>query len=287
MKFAFIKENRASSRVKKMCQALKVSPSGYYAWLKRGESRRDKENRILLFHIKTAYENSRRSYGSPRITAELNDKRINCGGNRVARIMRVNGIAAKSKRKFKPSVNSKHNLPIYENLIGQNFKSDLPNRVWVSDITYIPTGQGWLYLAAVLDLYSRQIVGLSMSNRMTGEITADALSQAICRRSPQQGLICHSDRGSQYASREYQELLSSKGFLCSMSGKGNCYDNACMESFFHTMKTELVYFEKFNTRSEAKSKIFEYIEVFYNRQRRHSYLGYRSPVDFEKLGEAA
>lgn len=270
-----------------MCHTFNVSPAGYYAWLKRCESRRDRENRILLIHIRTAYENSRKLYGSPRIKAELNAMGIICGKNRVVRLMRVNGITAKSKRKYKPGSSSKHNMPVSEDLVRQKFSAESPDRVWVSDITYIPTGQGWLYMAAVLDLYSRRIVGWSMSERMSRDIVMDALSQAVSRRKPQKGLICHSDRGSQYASGDYREMLTGNGFLSSMSGKGNCYDNACMESFFHTLKTELVYFEKFKTKSEAKSKIFEYVEVFYNRKRRHSYLGYRSPVDFEKLGKAA
>jgi len=217
----------------------------------------------------------------------LRARGIRCGKNRVARLMRENGIMAKTKRRFKITTDSKHNLPIAENLLGQDFTADAPNKTWTGDITYVWTRQGWMYLAVVLDLFNREIVGWSMRKRITKDIVTKALAMAIQRKRPQAGLIFHSDRGSQYASNEFRKLLEEHHFVQSMSGKGNCYDNAVTESFFHTLKTELVYFERYKTRSEARQGIFEYIEIFYNRVRRHSYLGYVSPVDFGKLPMAA
>lgn len=281
MKYSFIKENSDSFAVEKMCHVFEVSPSGYYHWIKAPESDRSRENRKLLFHIKVAHENNRQVYGSPRITAELREMGFACGKNRVARIMRENGIVAKGKKKFKVTTDSKHNLPVAPNLLNQNFTVSTPDTVWVSDITYIWTNEGWLYLATVLDLYSRRIVGWSMSERIKRQLVIDAMNQAINRRNPCPGLICHSDRGSQYASNDYQALLEKNGFVCSMSKKGDCFDNACAETFFGTLKTELVYLEKFKTRKEARGKIFDYIEVFYNRFRKHSTLGYKSPAEFE------
>ena len=282
MKYQFIMEYRCYFKILKMCRALQSSPSGYYTWLKRPLGARKEENERLLKEISSVHDRSRKTYGSPRITAELKANGISCSRHRVARLMRKNGIAAKTKRRFKITTNSKHNLPVAPNLLG--LESDImitgANQAWFSDITYIPTWEGWLYLAAVIDAYSRQIVGWAMSERMNRDIVINALRQAIGRRSPKAGLILHSDRGSQYASEDYQRLLSSHGFICSMSGKGNCYDNAIMESFYHTLKTELVYFEIYRTREEARRSIFEYIEVFYNRFRRHSSLGYLSPAAF-------
>jgi len=264
-----------------MCEVLQVSRSGYYSWLRRPESRRSKANRDLLFRIRVVHEKSRQRYGSPRVTAELHAECICCSENRVARLMRQNGIRSKRKCKFKATTDSKHCLPVAENLLNRQFTVAYPNRVWVSDITYIWTSEGWLYLAGVVDLYSRMVVGWSMSKGITGQLTLDALQQALGRRRPEPGLLHHSDRGSQYAAGDYQAVLEANGLICSMSRKGNCWDNAPMESFFATLKTEFVSFERFATREEAKVKIFEYIEVFYNRERRHSTLGYQSPVDFE------
>jgi putative transposase len=271
-----------------MCQVLKISPSGYYSWCKRATSVRGRENHKLLVNIRVIHSQKKETYGSPRITAELNDIGFKCGENRVAKLMKANGIQAKMKRRFKPvTTDSKHNLPVAENLLNQNFAVGELNKIWVSDITYIPTEEGWLYLAATMDLYNRQIVGWSMSERITKGLVINALDQGIGRLRPTPGLIAHSDRGSQYASNEYQNLLKKSGMLCSMSRKGNCYDNACMESFFHSLKTELVYFTRYQTREEARREIFEYIEVFYNRVRRHSALGYKSPVEFQRLAKAA
>lgn len=283
MRYHFIAAHRRLFRVEKMCRVLKVSRSGYYGWLRRPESRRSQANRFLLWEIKVVHERSRKTYGSPRVTVELHAEGVRCSENRVARLMRLGGIRAKTKRKFKATTDSKHRLPVAPNLLDRQFTVDRPNRVWVSDITYIWTAEGWLYLAGVLDLYSRMVVGWSMNNRVTGELTRDALQQAIGRRHVLPGLLHHSDRGSQYAAGDYQGLLLQHGMICSMSRKGDCYDNAVMESFFATLKRELVLWERFATRDDAKAKIFEYLEVFYNCQRRHSSLGYQSPVEFERI----
>jgi len=230
---------------------------------------------------------SRGTYGSPRITRALKKKGIVCGKNRVARLMHDNGITGKTKRKYKATTNSKHNYPVAENLINQNFNIDRPNQIWVADITYIPTDEGWLYLAAIEDLFQRKIVGWAMNSTMTRQLTLDALRQAVKRYRPPAGLIHHSDRGSQYASHEYQQALRDYQFITSMSRKGNCYDNACMESFFGTLKLELIYGNRFKTRAEARQAVFEYIEVFYNRIRLHSSLGYMSPLEYEQAFKTA
>lgn len=230
---------------------------------------------------------SRGTYGSPRITRALKKKGIVCGKNRVARLMHDNGITGKTKRKYKATTNSKHNYPAAENLINQNFNIDRPNQIWVADITYIPTDEGWLYLAAIEDLFQRKIVGWAMNSTMTRQLTLDALRQAVKRYRPPAGLIHHSDRGSQYASHEYQQALRDYQFITSMSRKGNCYDNACMESFFGTLKLELIYGNRFKTRAEARQAVFEYIEVFYNRIRLHSSLGYMSPLEYEQAFKTA
>lgn len=251
------------------------------------QSKRQKENEEILMEIKESHKNSHRVYGSPRITEDLQAKGTKCSKNRVARLMKVHGIIAKAKKKFKATTNSKHNLPVTENLLNQDFVAEKPNTVWVSDITYIWTLEGWLYLAVILDLYSRQVVGWAMSDRLTANFVIKALHQAIGRRNPVRGCILHSDRGIQYASTDFRDVLNSYGFIRSMSRKGNCYDNAVAESFFHTLKTEHVYDYRYETRAEAIQSIFEYIEIFYNRQRRHSAIGYRSPVSYELLAMAA
>ena len=261
--------------------------------------------------IKESHKNSRRAYGSPRITKDIQARGTKCSENRVARLMKIHGIAGKTKKKFKATTNSKHNLPVAENLLNQNFVAEKPNTVWVSDITYIATLEGWLYLIVILDLYSRQVVGWAMSDRLTAGFVIKALYQAIGRRRPASGCIFHSDRGVQYASADFRDVLKAYGFIQSMSrkgncydnavaespkgskgkrvrkGKGNCYDNAVAESFFHTLKTEHVYDYRYETRTEAIQSVFEYIEMFYNRQRRHSAIGYRSPVSFELEAMAA
>ena len=223
------------------------------------------------------------NYGSPRVWEALKEVKIPCSKNRVARVMREEGLVAVQRRKFKATTNSKHNWPIAPNLLERNFSVGEPNRIWVTDITYIWTWEGWLYLSIVLDLYSRGIVGLAMSNRITGDLTQNALNQAIGRRNPSAGLIHHSDRGSQYASGDYQILLQKNEIIPSMSRKGDCWDNAVAESFFHTLKVEKINRFRFKTRDEAKREIFKYIEMYYNRKRIHSSLGYKSPFDYEKV----
>jgi len=266
-----------------MAQVLKVSRSGYYAWRKRKPSQRKQENQQLLIAIQDVYDDSRRTYGSPRITRELNSQGIVTSENRVARLMKANSIVAVTKRKFKRTTDSRHSLPIAENLLQECPPVESIDQVWVSDITYIWTREGWLYLAIILDLFSRRIVGWSLKDRLKKELVVDALEMAHYSRRPTSGLIFHSDRGVQYASHEVRGQLEQYGFRQSMSGKGNCYDNAFAESFFHSFKTELVYQESFKTRAEAKTKSFEYLEVFYNRKRIHSALGYHSPIQFELI----
>lgn len=287
MKYGFIGDHRREHRVSLMCRVLQVSRSGYYAWENRQESRRSVENRRLLSQIRMIHERSRRLYGSPRVTAELRSQGYVCNEKRVTRLMREHGIRAKTVRKFKVTTDSKHNLPVAPNLLNRQFTVARPNAVWVSDITYIWTTEGWLYLAGVIDLYSRQVVGWAMSGRVDSRLTLQALRQAIARRCPGRGLLHHSDQGKQYAADDYHGLLTDHGMMASMSRTGDCWDNAVMESFFGTLKTEMVYFEKFSSREEARTKIFEYIEVFYNRQRRHSTLGQLSPVEFERRNGVA
>jgi transposase InsO family protein len=265
-----------------MCLIFEVSKSGYYAWLKRPKSQREQENEQLEQLIKDAFRQSRQTYGSLRITAALKAKGVSCSHNRVARLMGKLHLASKVTRKFKATTNSKHHLPTAANLLNRAFNPKQPNQVWVADITYVPTGEGWLYLAAVEDLGQRKVVGWAMDKTMTEDLVNRALKQAIGRTNPPTGVIHHSDRGAQYASKAYQQLLASHGFLPSMSRKGNCYDNACMESFFGTLKKELIYPSRYRTRDEARLSIFEYIEIFYNRIRLHSKLGYKSPEDYER-----
>tara|TARA_B100001964_G_scaffold234571_1_gene293399 strand:- start:1171 stop:2034 length:864 start_codon:yes stop_codon:yes gene_type:complete len=287
MKYKFITEQRSEFGVERMCRVLGVSKSGYYSYDKRYKSNREQENELLLEQIRRIHKKSRQTYGSPRITDELYDNNIRCSKNRVARLMRENGIMAKMKRKFKVTTHSRHTHPVADNLLQQKFTTGGVNKVWVSDITYIWTSEGWLYLSAILDLFSRRIIGWGVSKRLTSNLVTNALRQAIWQRKAEKGLVFHSDRGSQYASSACRDTLKKHGMLQSMSGKGNCYDNAVIESFFHTLKTEMVYFERFRSRSEAKQSIFEYIEVFYNRQRKHSAINYKSPAEFENMAIVA
>ena len=280
MKCRFIDDERSGFRVKKMCHILNISRSAYYAWRKRTPGLRQRENDLLLAQIKEAHEMSRRTYGSPRITEELSARGVRCGKNRIARLMQRHGIVAKTKRRFRVTTHSNHRLPVAANLLNRHFATDGPNKVWLSDITYIGTQEGWLYLSVILDLYNRQVIGWSMDERLTQELTLQALRQAVGMRRPDPGAIFHSDRGSQYAAYAFQRMLTQHHLSQSMSSTGNCYDNAVMESFFHTLKTEVVYGERYRSRAEARQSIFEYIEVFYNRVRRHSSLGYLSPLDF-------
>lgn len=267
-----------------MCGVLEVSRAGFYAWQSRPVSERQKEEKRLLPQIKSSFDLSRQTYGYRRVYHDLRDQGIVCGKQKIAKLMRKNGLYAKAKKRFRVTTQSKHNKPIHANHLARQFHADLPNERWVSDITYIPTMAGWLYLAVVMDLYSRKIVGWAMSDRLQDSLVLEALKMALFRRKIKHGgLLVHSDRGSQYASGDCQKLLEKYGAVCSMSRKGDCWDNAAMESFFHSLKVELVHTARFQTREEARKSIFDYIEVFYNRQRRHSYLGYKAPEQYEKL----
>lgn len=270
-----------------MCRLFEVSKSGYYAWLRRPESRRKTEDKELSELVKKIHEDSHGEYGSPKVHEELRRQGKRCGRKRVARLMRKDGLRAKTVRKFKATTNSDHHLPVADNLLDRDFSPTEPNKAWVADITYIWTNEGWLYLAVVLDLYSRAVVGWSMSERMTRSLVIDAFILAAKRRDPPPGLIHHSDRGSQYASADFQRLLVKYGAICSMSRKANCWDNAVAESFFASLKRALVFHNRYQTRAEARQSIFSYIERFYNRKRIHSSLGYRTPYEVDQLKLAA
>jgi putative transposase len=274
-------EHRERYQIKRMSEVLKVSRSGYYAWERREPSLRQRGNEELLRQIREVHTQSRRLYGSPRVVAELRKQGVRCGKNRVARIMREHSIwAAVKKRRFRRTTDSRHDYALASNLLVERSQTE---GVWASDMTFVPTAEGWLYVAAVMNVKSRKIIGLSMSDKLSQELASNALRDAVGRQSPSEGLIHHSDRGRQYASYAYQELLREYGMTPSMSRSGHCYDNAYGESFFGTLKTELVHGERYRTRLEARLSIFEYVEVYYNRQRSHSALGYRSPEQYEKL----
>ena len=281
MTFRFIEAHRDCWPVRLLCETLEVSPAGYYAWRGRPVSAQQQRRAALLVAIRAVHAEVKARYGSPRIHAELVARGQNCCVNTVAKIMRHNGLAAKTARKFRCTTDSDHDLPVAENLLDRQFDADAANAVWVADITYIPTREGWLYLAAVEDLYSRRVVGWSMADRLESRLVVDALALAVQRRLPGERLLAHSDRGSPYASDHYQRLLVQHGITCSMSRKADCWDNAPMESFFASLKKELVHGAGFATRAEARAAIVEYIEVFYNNQRRHSSLGYVSPAAYE------
>ena len=282
MKFAFIEEHLAEQPVEVACEVLDVSRSGYYAWKGRPQSPQSRRRAELAVKIQTVHTDNRGVYGSPRICKALSAQGERVSENTVARIMRGQGLRAKVKRKFVPrTTDSAHCQPVAPNVLDRQFDAQAPNRKWAGDITYIPTDEGWLYLAGVMDLHSRRIVGWSMAQHMQTDLVADALRMALARRQPPHGLLHHSDRGVQYASDDYQGLLGRHGIQVSMSGKGDCWDNAVMESFWATLKTELVHHEQYATRDQARQSIFEYIEVFYNRKRLHSSVVYVSPEAFE------
>jgi putative transposase len=277
-----MKDHARTYPAEKMAKVLGVSRAGYYQYIHRKESSRQCKNDELLIKIKAISKNSRQVYGSPRIHAKLKQQGEACSRKRVAKIMRKHGIQAKTKKKWKATAKGSKDLTrIAPNLLNQNFKVDAANKVWVTDITYVSTQEGWLYVSTVLDLYSRKIVGLSMSAHPDTTLVLSSLNQAVIHRNSPRGLIIHSDRGCQYTSDAFINNAKISGFILSMSSKGNCYDNAAMETFFHTLKTEHVFFDKYLTRKEAIASIFEYVEVFYNRQRLHSSLNYTSPVEFE------
>jgi transposase InsO family protein len=281
MKVGFIRQHAEQFDITVMCRLLGVSRSGYYAALRRPVSRRARENEELTEAIRAVHSAHRQVYGSPRIWRQLRRQGIGCGRHRVARLMRQHGIAARQRQRCRTTTNSRHTLPVAGNVLARDFRATAVNQKWVADITYIRTEEGWLYLAAVMDLFSRRIVGWSMSARINAALVLAAQTMALHARCPAPGLLQHTDRGSQYASDDYQQLLSDHRSCASMSGVGNCYDNAAMESFFHTLKTELIYQRRYPTHAQARADIFDYIEVFYNRQRQHSTLGYKSPAEFE------
>lgn len=287
MKYEAIRRYEGELGVRERCGLLGVSRSGYYAWCRRAVSRRLRENGRLVLEIREIHRASRHCYGSPRVHAELKARGVVCGRKRVARLMRLYGIRARHRRKYRHTTDSRHSYPVAENLLNRCFTVSSPDTVWASDITYIPTREGWLYVATVMDLYARRIVGWSMGDRVSRRLTMSAMRMALMGRRPSPGLIHHSDRGSQYACTDYREMLERNGIRCSMSRKGDCYDNAGMESFFSSMKREWVFGKDYQTRSEAKADLFEYIEIFYNRRRRHSTLGYLSPAEFEERQNAA
>jgi len=264
-----------------MCRVLQVSRSGYYRWLKRKPSPRQLDNQRLDAEIREIYDASKQRYGSPKITQELRDQGRKVGKNRVARRMRKAGLRSKIRRKYRVTTDSKHHFAVSPNLLERNFKAGAPDRVWVSDITYLATKAGWLYLTVIIDLFSRLVVGWALSSSLSHEMVVTALKRAIQRRRPGKGVIFHSDRGVQYACTDFRKELAKHEFVQSMSRKGDCWDNAVAESFFAIMKTELVYHERYVGHQDTLHSIFEYIEVFYNRQRRHSTLEYLCPSEFE------
>jgi putative transposase len=282
MRYVFIREHSRRWPVRRMCALLDVSTAGFYAWADRPQSETRKRRDALVALIRAIHTESQGRYGSPRIHAELLAQGHPVSLNTVAVLMSEHGLKAKTSRKFRHTTDSNHRLPVAANRLDRQFEPAGPNLAWSADITYIPTSQGWLYLAVVEDLFSRRIVGWSMDSRMESRLVVDALGMALAARLPGEGMLAHSDRGSQYASEHYQLLLREKGIECSMSGVGQCWDNAPVESFFASLKKELVHDERYTSRSEAKSSIFEYIEAFYNRVRRHSSLGYVSPEEYER-----
>lgn len=287
MKFEFIFDHRETYNVGRMCKLLNVSRSGFYSWCNRSESPRNRENQVLEDKIRVLHAESHSIYGAPRIHQELVHTGHPCGKNRVARIMKEAGIRSRTRKKFKATTHSKHNLPVAPNLLNQNFEVEAPDTTWVGDITYIHTNEGWLYLAVLLDLFNREVVGWAASSRINRQLSIDALQMALDRRKPMEGMIHHSDRGRQYASNDYQKMLKKHGIICSMSRKANCYDNAVAESFFARLKCEWVNHYQYRGRAEAIQSLFYYIEIFYNRKRRHSFIDYATPQDYEFFALAA
>lgn len=276
MKCAVIAEHVGEHPVSLMCRVLAISRTGFHAWHRRKPSARAQRQSELDVQVQDAFVTARRREGAQRLS-----RRLRRGRRQVAESLHRQGLRAKAARRYKATTNSRHNLPVAENLLNQNFRTERPNQAWVSDITYIQTDEGWMYLAVVLDLYSRKVVGWAMDSRMTATLVCDALLMALFRRKFPRGVIVHSDRGSQYCSKEHRSLLETYGLVPSMSAKGNCYDNAAMESWNHSLKVEAIHGERFATREQAKAEVFDYIEVYYNRSRLHSTLGYVSPDQFE------
>ncbi|NIP24410.1 MAG: IS3 family transposase [Gammaproteobacteria bacterium] len=282
MKYVFIHQHREEYTITRMCDVLEVSTSGYYDWIDRPESARSRENRRLTDKIAYFHQRSRGIYGSPKIYKDLVEDGELCSINRVARLMQALDIQSKLARKFVITTDSKNTLAPAPDLLKRDFTVEMPDKAWVSDTTFIPTREGWMYLAVVLELFSRQVIGWAMSNRNNTALVQDALTMALFRRGEVKDVIVHSDQGSTYASTDYQQQLEDHQLRCSMSRKGECLDNAVAESFFGSLKNELVFHEDYRTRAEARQSIFEYIEVFYNRQRRHAFLNYMTPVEYEE-----
>lgn len=287
MKFTFILAKAVAFPVALMCRLLGVSKSGFYAWRDRPDSARSRDDARLAVDIAAVHKRSRGRYGSPRVHAELCASGVRLGRKRVERLMREQGLRARPRRRFRKTTDSQHADPIAPNLLERNFEATAPNQVWVTDVTYVPTSEGWLYLAVILDLYARRVVGWAASEANDTELALDALSKATSSRQPPRGLVHHSDRGSPYASADYRGALDASGIVPSMSRKGDCWDNAVAESFFSTLKVELVHEEKYETRSAAIASIGDYIQSFYNLERRHSLLDYVSPVEFELKTQVA
>jgi len=283
MRFQFVDDYHDEFPVRRMCNELKVSSSGYYVWRKRPPSAREMANQELYKKIKAVYNDNHGVYGSPRIYRELDAQGVACSKNRVARLMRLRGLRAKQSRRYKTTTKRNKTHPVAPNLLKRDFEADKPDQKWLADITYIATQEGWLYLAAILDLYTRRIVGWAMSDRMTSDLTVAALNMALQQRRPATGLIHHSDQGSQYTDQVYQALLKGSGIRASMNGVGTWYDNAPMESFFGTLKSEWLHHYVYHTRNQAKTDVFFYVESFYNCRRRHSSLDYLSPEAYEQL----
>ena len=281
MRYHAIQEHDRRDPIRLMCRALAVSAAGSYAGRSRPESTRSVHTRTLLSAIRVIHRESRETYGSPSIWDALIKQGHHIGEHRVARLMRQHGIRAKTVKKWRATTQSQHRFPVAANTLDRQFTVESPNRVWAGDLTYVWTTEGWLYLAVILDLYSRRVIGWAMGHRLTVDLAERALTMALVNRTPTAGLLHHSDRGSQYAATSYQQLLATRGITASMSRTGNCWDNACIENFFGTLTRELVYHRRYATRNEATQDIFEYIEVFYNRRRRHSTLGYHSPAEYE------
>jgi len=285
VKYTCIEAHRGEFEVSLMCRVLEVSRSGFYAAQKRGVKECERADQRLRLEIRSIYQASRRRYGSPRVHEELKAQGILCGRKRVERLMREDGLQAKRRRRFRVTTNSAHAHPIALNLLNRRFTAAEVgglDQVWVGDITYVPTRQGWLYLAVVLDLASRRVIGWAMKDTLEASLATDALTMALTQRQPGRGLLYHSDRGVQYAAGEYRALLAGRGITCSMSRKGDCWDNAVAESFFATLEWELIEESDWHTHREARRDIFEYLEIWYNRRRRHSTLGYKSPADYEE-----
>lgn len=283
MRYQFIRSHEHQHGTKTLCKVLEVSRSGYYAWRDRAVSSRTKANQILAGSITEIFKSSRETYGYRRVQKSLIDQGLPVSKHRVHRLMKAANLAPKTRKKFKATTNSTHTLPVHENHLQRDFAPKAINQAWSSDITYIWTDEGWLYLAVILDLFSRRVIGWAMDKRMTEDLVISALRMALFRRKITSPLLLHSDRGSQYAAKNFQRLLSENNIICSMSRKGNCWDNAPTESFFRSLKVECIYHQLIHTREEAKQLIFDYIEVFYNRQRRHSTLNYVSPTEYETV----